>query len=89
MKHLDITIYGEVQGVSFRYYAKQKADELNLFGFIRNQLDGSVFAEVEGEAKALDSFVDWIRTGPAHSKVDRIEIGEGMMKNYTAFEIRL
>ena len=42
-----ILVKGRVQGVWFRKYTKDKADSLNLSGFARNELDGSVYIEVE------------------------------------------
>ncbi|HEX8919453.1 MAG TPA: acylphosphatase, partial [Chloroflexota bacterium] len=41
--HLRLT--GEVQGVNFRYFARQRAQSLRLAGWIRNCPDGSVEAE--------------------------------------------
>ena len=44
-----IIFYGRVQGVGFRYYAVQKANQLGLTGWVKNLYDGSVEMEVEGE----------------------------------------
>lgn len=44
-----IYFYGRVQGVGFRYYAVQKANQLGLTGWVRNLSDGSVEMEVEGQ----------------------------------------
>lgn len=43
-----IIFYGRVQGVGFRYYAVQKANQLGLTGWVKNLYDGSVEREVEG-----------------------------------------
>ncbi|MDD5290641.1 MAG: acylphosphatase [Patescibacteria group bacterium] len=87
-KHLDIKIYGEVQGVSFRYYSLEKAKELELTGFTRNKPDGKVYIEVEGEEKSLDNFLGWCRRGPSWARVEKIEVKEGRIKNYKNFEVR-
>ena len=42
-----IFFYGRVQGVGFRYYAVQKANQLGLTGWVKNLYDGSVEMEVE------------------------------------------
>ncbi|MBU1000228.1 acylphosphatase [Patescibacteria group bacterium] len=63
--HLNIKIYGLVQGVFFRATAKEKADSLSITGFAKNMPDGSVFIEVEGEKKNLDKFVKWCHIGPS------------------------
>jgi len=49
MQCLKVTIYGLVQGVFFREAAKRKARELSLVGFVKNQEDGAVYLEAEGE----------------------------------------
>ena len=53
MKHLTVRIFGDVQGVGFRFWAKQCADELGIKGFARNEKDGSVCVEAEGESGTL------------------------------------
>lgn len=88
MKHLTIHIYGQVQGVFFRAHAKDLADKLNIAGFIRNEPDGSVHVEAEGEDPALKSFVEWCHQGPAAAKVQRVKSSEGRVEGYVEFEIR-
>jgi acylphosphatase len=87
-QHLNIKIYGKVQGVSFRYYSLEKARELGLYGFARNEPDGRVYIEVEGEEEKLKRFLDWCRQGPVWAKVEKAEIKKGKIKNYKDFEIR-
>ncbi|MFN9582057.1 MAG: acylphosphatase, partial [Bacteroidota bacterium] len=43
IKRIQIRINGRVQGVYFRKEAQQKARELMLKGFVRNEADGSVY----------------------------------------------
>ena len=50
--------HGEVQGVGFRYTARQAANALGLTGWVRNEYDGSVSAEVQGDR---DSIREWLR----------------------------
>lgn len=69
MKHLDIKIYGQVQGVFFRYSAKEKADELKISGFARNEPDSAVYIEAEGEESRLNKFLEWCRQGPETAKI--------------------
>lgn len=49
-----IFFYGRVQGVGFRYYAVQKANQLGLTGWVKNLYDGSVEMEVEGQEELID-----------------------------------
>jgi len=87
MKHLDIKIYGQVQGVSFRYYAKEQAMNLDLVGFVRNEEDGCLHIEVEGEQDALEKFINWCHKGPALARVEKVEIAESDIKGYKDFRV--
>ena len=53
-----IIFYGSVQGVGFRYTARQAANALGLTGWVRNEYDGSVSAEIQGDR---DSIQEWLR----------------------------
>ena len=48
-KSVIIVVRGRVQGVFFRASAAEKAAELRLAGFVRNEPDGSVYMEAEGD----------------------------------------
>jgi len=88
-KHLNIIIYGVVQNVSFRIYSKERAGELGLGGFVRNEKDGTVYIEVEGGEAELDEFVQWCRKGPGLAMVEKVEVKEGKIRGYDSFEILL
>ena len=83
-----IRISGKVQGVFFRASAKDKADELNLSGFVRNEPDGSVYIEAEGEQEKLDQFIAWCRKGPRMSRVDGCEVVEKDVSGSAGFAIQ-
>ena len=53
-------IYGIVQGVGFRYQAQNAARQLGLTGWVRNEFDGSVSMEVQGQAEAIDRLVEFL-----------------------------
>ncbi len=73
MKCLAIRIYGRVQGIGFRYAAQAEARKRKLVGFARNEPDGSVYIEVEGQEAALKNFLAWCGKGPWLAKVERVE----------------
>lgn len=85
MKHLNIKICGKVQGVFFRVTAKEKAEQLGISGFARNESDGSVYIEAEGDKVNLDKFIKWCHDGPEAAKVDKVEITERRLKNFSKF----
>lgn len=86
MKHLNINIFGRVQGIFFRASTKEKADRLNIKGFAQNQPDGSVYIEAEGKKKNLEEFLKWCHSGPSLAQVEKVEVSEGKFKNFSAFE---
>jgi len=86
-KHLNIKVYGRVQGVFFRYSTQNKAKELGVAGFTRNEDDGTVYIEAEGEEDALEKFSDWCKEGTESAEIDRVEITEGEINNFAEFKI--
>jgi len=88
MEHLNITIFGKVQGVFFRANAKTQAENLGLTGWCKNELDGTVYIEVEGSEDALEEFVLWCYKGSDHSNVTDVKIDKAKVKNISSFEIK-
>ncbi len=89
-KHYKIKVTGKVQGVWFRKYTQEKAQALNLKGFVRNEPDGSVYVEVENRDEArLKAFVQWLHQGSPLSKVEDVEIlNESTCQNLDRFIIQ-
>lgn len=85
--HLDIVVFGKVQGVFFRVSTKAVADQLGINGTIRNLDDGSVFIEAEADKWRLDQFLDWCNEGPEKAIVEKVDQRESQLKNYRNFEI--
>mgnify|MGYP001033126765 CR=1 FL=1 len=73
-----LRIYGKVQGVFFRKYAQMTAQSLGLGGFVRNEMDGSVYAEVEGPREAVEHFVQWAHRGSPAAKVEHVEVARDL-----------
>ena len=65
-------IHGFVQVVGFRYFAYRRAVELGINGYARNNYDGSVTVEAEGEEKKVLEFLRLLKTGPSRSNVEKI-----------------
>ena len=63
IKRYKLCFYGMVQGVGFRYTAMHAANMLRLTGYVRNEYDGSVTCEVQGDEEAIDRFVANIQSG--------------------------
>lgn len=68
-----IRVFGRVQGVGFRAWTKRKAKELNLSGWVRNRINGTVEILADGADADVDAFLLLCRRGPLFGRVDRIE----------------
>lgn len=83
-----ITVYGNVQGVGFRFAAINKARYLGMKGFVQNQADGSVNLEAEGKEFNVNEFVKWCFEGPRRGLVQNVSVSDGVIRNYKSFEVR-
>ena len=84
-RHLIIT--GRVQGVGYRFYMQRKARELGVAGWVRNRLDGSVDAMVQGDMGAVEAMIAWARRGPPSAVVAEVKI-EDATGEFSGFETR-
>jgi acylphosphatase len=87
MEHWNIRIFGKVQGVFFRASTQERARALGLRGFVRNEPDGSVYIEAEGDAEALQQLADWCKQGPERARVERVETETGKQRAFDDFTI--
>ncbi|HET6558819.1 MAG TPA: acylphosphatase [Prolixibacteraceae bacterium] len=89
LKQVYIIITGRVQGVGFRYFALDKAEELQITGWVRNTYDGKVEMEACGEAKNLETFIDWMKMGPARAIIHTFSVNDvSPQRNFTNFTVR-
>ena len=83
-----LKIHGKVQGVFFRATAREKAEELGLVGWVRNNPEGYVEVAAEGEREDLESFIAWCNKGPRNSRVDHVSVVWGSYsKEFKDFRI--
>lgn len=76
MKRIRFAVTGRVQGVGYRRFAEASALAHGLAGFVRNEADGSVTGEAEGEEAAIARFLTDLEKGPPFARVDAVETGE-------------
>ena len=80
MVELRATITGKVQGVGFRNYVETAVAELGLFGYVKNNADGSVSVLAQGEPDTLRQFVEYLHEGSLLSKVEGVSVEWGTAK---------
>ncbi len=87
-KRIHFRVRGRVQGVFFRWTARERAQALGLVGWIRNCPDGSVEGVAEGGAEALNRFREWLEIGPPGARVESVvSVEEPLKGEYMDFEI--
>jgi acylphosphatase len=69
-----LTIRGQVQGVWYRGSMQEEARRLRVAGWVRNDPDGGVSAEVEGGQAAVDALVTWAHRGPSGARVSHVTV---------------
>lgn len=67
-------ILGRVQGVGFRWFAREEARRLGLSGWVTNRPGGDVELEAGGEPQSLDRLRRALEVGPPGAKVERLEL---------------
>lgn len=82
-----IKVTGKVQGVFFRKSTQKKALDLGLTGWVKNEEDGSVLVEIEGDLPSILAMQSWLRLGPPNAKVEELEIISGEERFYEDFLI--
>ncbi len=85
--HKNILVKGRVQGVYFRSSAFKEARQHGIKGFARNESDGSVYIEAEGDSEGMLEFIKWCRKGSAAADVVHVDVENGEMKNFSKFEV--
>lgn len=86
-KHLDITVTGRVQGVFFRDSTRQFCEQRGITGFAKNDSDGSVKIEAEGDKDKLQELLDWCKEGPTHAQVDNVQADWGELQDFEDFKV--
>ncbi|MBT5855904.1 acylphosphatase [bacterium] len=70
-KHIRIT--GRVQGVFFRVSTQEKAIEIGVAGWVRNNPDGSVESLIQGCESGVNALVEWCHSGSANAQVQQVQ----------------
>ena len=80
-------ITGMVQGVKYRATAQREARRRGLTGWVRNEPDGAVLIDVEGDPAAVDAFLRWCAEGPPGARVTAVKTTVADPVGYEEFAI--
>lgn len=86
-KTVAITVRGKVQGVWFRKYTVDKAQQLQLTGTVRNTADGDVAVVATGTNDQLADFIEWCWMGSPKSKVTSVTVEDMPLMEFEGFEV--
>ena len=79
-------VRGQVQGVGYREACVRRARELGVTGWVRNRMDGSVEAMLQGSPEQLAEMCAWLSEGMSAALVDQLEVTE-MPPPFPRFDI--
>lgn len=85
-KTIEIIVSGLVQGVMYRKYTTEKANSLQLKGWVKNQSDGTVILHATGTEEQLNLLIEWCKDGSPNAKVDQLHIREIPLEVYETFQ---
>jgi acylphosphatase len=69
MPTVNLLIKGKVQGVYYRFAAKEQADKLGITGWVKYISEGRVEVMATGTEKKLQEFIAWCHIGPEKADV--------------------
>jgi acylphosphatase len=87
MKTIRIYLSGSVQGIFFRKYLEEKANEFGIRGFVRNLEDGRVEVLVEGRDENVNSMLEICKKGNQHTKITDFQIQELKNQGFEGFKV--
>ncbi|KAI8978221.1 acylphosphatase isozyme Ch1 [Trametes punicea] len=73
LRTVDFRVKGKVQGVFFRVFARDTAQQLGVVGWVKNDPGGDVIGTAQGEEEALAKFKEALWKGPPHAQVTSVK----------------
>jgi acylphosphatase len=69
-----VRVRGRVQGVGYRHACVQHARALGVTGWVRNRMDDSVEAMLQGTRHQLMQMCDWMRDDMPAALVEQMDV---------------
>lgn len=86
--HKLITLRGRVQGVGFRFSAREQARKNGVKGYVKNLPNGNVEIKVSGPENNVEQYLQWCKEGPSHAYVDDMHIEDAEPENFHTFDVK-
>ena len=67
---------GRVQGVGFRFFVQTEAKKCRITGWVKNESDGSVTMEIQGEPTDINELEARIKRGNGFCKVNQFDVSD-------------
>ncbi len=80
-------VVGRVQGVYYRASTAQRAERLQLDGWVKNLADGRVEVVAVGSPPAVAELAGWLWQGPPAARVDAVHLEEWTGEVPTGFAV--
>jgi acylphosphatase len=69
-----VRAHGRVQGIGYRYACESRARTIGITGWVRNRMDDSVEALLQGTREQLDEMCEWMSDGMPAALVERLDV---------------
>ena len=70
--HLEVR--GRVQGVGFRWFVVEKAQQLKVAGWVKNRPDGNVEVAAAGPRDAIERLEAAVKAGPRSARIEEVKV---------------
>ncbi|AUG47559.1 acylphosphatase [Haloarcula taiwanensis] len=83
-----VFVSGRVQGVYYRATTRERAQDRDVDGWVRNLDDGRVEAVFEGPEADVEAMVEFCHEGSERANVTGVEVEYGDPEGIEGFEVK-
>jgi acylphosphatase len=87
LRAIRFVVAGRVQGVFYRASTAERAERLQLDGWVKNLADGRVEIVAVGSPAAVAELAGWLWEGPPAARVDAVHLEEWTGEWPTGFAV--
>lgn len=82
-----LRLEGRVQGVGLRWRAARAAERAGVAGWVRNEDDGTVTLELQGDEARIDQMIGEVLKAP-YAQIDRVTVKSVAVEEEWGFRVR-